>query len=154
MVALSRPAIQPISFAAASNRRVIGYMNEFVRRIDSDLTRTGDPLQLSLRLSETPMSGVGFKMNYWISHLLREDRVMAPYLESVTRRISRFLCSWLDLGFARAQAASYPARYDNTEIRAKAVTDTRMSAALLRKVGHCRGVSEAPKHRLGDEVGK
>jgi hypothetical protein len=34
---------QPISFAAASNRRVIGSMNEFVRQIESDPTRTGDP---------------------------------------------------------------------------------------------------------------
>jgi len=31
--------VQPISFAAASNRRVIGSMNEFARQIESDLTR-------------------------------------------------------------------------------------------------------------------
>jgi len=33
---------QPISFAAASNRRVIGSMKEFARQIESDLTRIGE----------------------------------------------------------------------------------------------------------------
>jgi len=41
-------AAQPISFAAASNRRVIGSMNEYVWQLGSYLTRTGDPLELSL----------------------------------------------------------------------------------------------------------
>lgn len=54
-------AVQPISFGAASNRRVIGSMTEFVRQIESDLPRIGDPLHLSLRLGETPMSAVGSK---------------------------------------------------------------------------------------------
>src|SRR3984957_10125716 len=57
-------AAQPISFAAASNRRVIGSMNKFVRQIKSDLTRIDDPLRLSLRLGETPMSAVGSKAYY------------------------------------------------------------------------------------------
>ena len=43
-------AAQPISFAAASNRRVIGSMNEYVWQLGSYLTRTGDPLELSLQL--------------------------------------------------------------------------------------------------------
>lgn len=51
-------AVQPISFATASNRRVIGSMNEFARQIESDLTRIRDPLHLSLRLAEMPMSAV------------------------------------------------------------------------------------------------
>jgi hypothetical protein len=56
-------AVQPISFAAASNRRVIGSMNEYVWQLGSYLTRTGDPLELSLQLSKTPMSAIGSKSN-------------------------------------------------------------------------------------------
>lgn len=56
--------IQPISFAAASNRRVIGSMNEFVWQLGSYLTRTTDSLELSLQLSQTPMSAVGSKSSY------------------------------------------------------------------------------------------
>ena len=57
-------AVQPISFAAASNRRVIGSMNEYVWQLGSYLTRTGDPLELSMQLNKTPMSAVGTKSNY------------------------------------------------------------------------------------------
>ena len=57
-------AAQPISFAAASNRRVIGSMNEYVWQLGSYLTRTGDPLELSLQLNNTPMSAVGSKSSY------------------------------------------------------------------------------------------
>jgi integrase len=49
---------------AASNRRVIGSMNEFVWQLRSYLSRTSDPLELSLQLSETPMSAVGSKSSY------------------------------------------------------------------------------------------
>ena len=57
-------ALHPISFAAASNRKVIGSMNEFVWQLGSYLNRTNDPLELSLKLSETPMSAVGSKSSY------------------------------------------------------------------------------------------
>jgi hypothetical protein len=70
-------AVQPISFAAASNRRVIGSMNEFVRQIDSDLTRTGDSLQLALRLGETPMSAVGSKLNYGLPNEVARQLLMS-----------------------------------------------------------------------------
>jgi hypothetical protein len=59
-------AVQPISVAAASNRRVIGSMNEYVWQLGSYLTRTDDLLELSLQLNETPMSAVGSKSNYGI----------------------------------------------------------------------------------------
>jgi hypothetical protein len=70
-------AIQPISFAAASNRRVIGSMNEFARQVESDLTRTGDPLHLSMRLGETPMSAVGSKDNYGLPNEVARDLLMS-----------------------------------------------------------------------------
>ena len=57
-------AVQPISFAAASNRRVIGSMNEYVWQLGSYLTRTGDLLELSLQLNNTPMSAIGSKSSY------------------------------------------------------------------------------------------
>ena len=52
-------AMQPISFAAASNKRVLGSMSDFVRQLDYDLQQIADPLHLSLRLSDTPMSAIG-----------------------------------------------------------------------------------------------
>jgi hypothetical protein len=69
-------AVQPISFAAASNRRVIGSMNEFARQIDSDLTRIRDSLHLSLRLAETPMSAVGSRAYYGLPHEVARDLLM------------------------------------------------------------------------------
>ena len=41
-------AVVPISFAPASNRRVIGSMNEYVWQLGGYLARTGDLLELSL----------------------------------------------------------------------------------------------------------
>jgi hypothetical protein len=70
-------AAQPISFAAASNRRVIGSMNEYVWQLGSYLTRTGDPLELSLQLNETPMSAVGSKSNYGIPAAVARELLMS-----------------------------------------------------------------------------
>jgi hypothetical protein len=70
-------AVQPISFAAASNRRVIGSMIEFARQIESDLMRIGDPLDLSLRLAETPMSAVGSKAFYGLPNEVARDLLMS-----------------------------------------------------------------------------
>lgn len=54
-------AMQPISFAVATNRRVIGSINDFVWQLKNYMTRTGDSLSLSLQLSDTPMSAIGSK---------------------------------------------------------------------------------------------
>jgi len=70
-------AVQPISFAAASNRRVIGSMNEYVRQLRSYLTRSGDPLDLSLQLNNTPMSAVGSKSHYGIPDEVARDLLMS-----------------------------------------------------------------------------
>lgn len=70
-------AVQPVSFAAASNRRVIGSMIEFARQIESDLTRIRDPLHLSLRLAETPMSAVGSKAFYGFPNEVARDLLMS-----------------------------------------------------------------------------
>jgi uncharacterized protein DUF6933 len=70
-------AVQPISFAAASSRHVIGSINEFARQIESDLPRIDDPLHLSLRLGETPMSAVGSKANYGLPNEVARDLLMS-----------------------------------------------------------------------------
>jgi uncharacterized protein DUF6933 len=69
-------AMQPISFAAASNRHVIGSINEFAWQLDSYLSRTSDSLSLSLQLSDTPMSAVGSKSNYGIPHEIARDLLL------------------------------------------------------------------------------
>jgi hypothetical protein len=70
-------AAQPISFAAASNRRVIGSMNEYAWQLGSYLTRTGDPLELSLQLNKTPMPAVGSKSNYGFPDQVARDLLMS-----------------------------------------------------------------------------
>ena len=70
-------AAQPISFAAASNRRVIGSMNEYVWQLGSYLTRTGDPLELSLQLNKTPMSAVRSSSNYGFPDEVARDLLMS-----------------------------------------------------------------------------
>jgi hypothetical protein len=59
-------AMTPVTFAAATNRRVIGSMNEFAFLLGMELNDVRDPLALSLRLSDTPMSAVGSKSHYGI----------------------------------------------------------------------------------------
>lgn len=56
-------AMQPISFAVATNRRVVGSINEFVWQLENYMTSTHDSLSLSLHLSDTPMSAIGSKSN-------------------------------------------------------------------------------------------
>ncbi|MGH9521494.1 MAG: DUF6933 domain-containing protein, partial [Terriglobales bacterium] len=69
-------AMQPISFAVASNRRVIGSINEFVWQLENYMTRTVNPLILSLRLSDTPMSAVGAKSNLAFPREVARDLLM------------------------------------------------------------------------------
>jgi hypothetical protein len=59
-------AMTPVTFAASTNRCVIGSMNEFAIHLSVDLNSLRDPLALSLRLSDTPMSAVGSKSRYGI----------------------------------------------------------------------------------------
>ena len=70
-------AMHPISFTAASNRRVIGSMNEFAWQLGSYMTSTGDPLSLALQLSQTPMSAVGSKSSYGFPDALSRELLMS-----------------------------------------------------------------------------
>jgi hypothetical protein len=69
-------AVKPISFAAASNRRVIGSMNEYAWQLGSYLARTADLLELSLQLNNTPMSAVGSKSSYGFPDEVARDLLM------------------------------------------------------------------------------
>lgn len=71
-------AVQPISFAAASNRRVIGSMNEYVWQLGHYLAHTGDPLELSMQLNRTPMSAVGSKSNYGFPDEVARELLLSP----------------------------------------------------------------------------
>ncbi len=55
-------------------------MTQFVRQIESDLPRIGDPLHLSLRLGETPMSAVGSKAFYGLPIEVARDLLMSSTL--------------------------------------------------------------------------
>ena len=56
-------AMQAVSFARATNRRVLGSMNDFAFQLGAYMERTGGALELALRLSDTPMSAIGSKNN-------------------------------------------------------------------------------------------
>jgi hypothetical protein len=71
-------AMQPLSFAAASNRRVIGSINEFAWQLKSYMIRTNDPLSLSLQLSDTPMSAIGSKRKLGFPYLVARIPTVPP----------------------------------------------------------------------------
>lgn len=56
----------PAVVAPATNRRVLGSMNELAFHLGFRMERGGDPLVLALELSDTPMSAVGSKSYYGI----------------------------------------------------------------------------------------
>jgi hypothetical protein len=70
-------AMTPVTFAAATNRRVIGSMNDFAFHLRVDLNGVRDPLALSLRLSDTPMSAVGTKSRYGIPREVAFELLMS-----------------------------------------------------------------------------
>jgi hypothetical protein len=59
-------AMQTVTFARATNRRVLGSMNDFAFQLGAYMERTGDALELALRLSDTPMSAIGTKSDLGI----------------------------------------------------------------------------------------
>jgi hypothetical protein len=76
VVSREMAAVQPISFAAVSNRRVIGSMNEYVWQLRGYLMRTADPIELSLQLNKTPMSAIGSKSSYGFPEEIARDLLM------------------------------------------------------------------------------
>lgn len=58
--------MQPAILAPATNRKVLGSMNEFAFHLGFHMESSGDPLALALGLSDIPMSAVGAKSRYGI----------------------------------------------------------------------------------------
>ena len=77
--------MEPIAFASAVNRRVLGSMNEFAWQAGAYLDRTDDALELARRLSETPMSAVGFKSRLGIPAEMARELLVAHYAASPFR---------------------------------------------------------------------
>ncbi len=77
--------MQPAAFASAVNRPVLGSMNEFAWQLGAYLDRTGDALELALRLSDTPMSAVGSKNRYGVPADVARELLAAHYAASPFR---------------------------------------------------------------------
>jgi hypothetical protein len=73
-------AMQPVQFGVAMNRRVIGSINEFAYQLDAYVGSSSNPLELALRLSETPMSAVGSASMYGIPREVARELLAEPYL--------------------------------------------------------------------------
>jgi len=54
-------AMEPVTFGRATNRRVLGSMNELAFQASVLLARGDDLLTISRRLADTPMSAIGTK---------------------------------------------------------------------------------------------
>jgi hypothetical protein len=71
--------MDPTSFANAVNRRVIGSMNDFAYQLDAYVGDTNDPLELALKLCETPMSAIGSDSSYGIPKDIARELLSGPY---------------------------------------------------------------------------
>jgi hypothetical protein len=71
--------MEPIAFGNAVNRRVIGSINEFAYQLDAYVGDTSDPLELALKLCETPMSAIGSKSGYGIPKDIARELLSTPY---------------------------------------------------------------------------
>jgi hypothetical protein len=75
--------MEQVAFGNAVNRRVIGSMNDLAYQLDAYVGQTITPLELALRLSDTPMSAAGSKSAYGIPRdlareLLGDSRIAPP----------------------------------------------------------------------------
>jgi len=71
--------MDPIAFGNAVNRRVIGSMNDFAYQLDAYVGDTSDPLELALKLCETPMSAIGSQSSYGIPKDIARELLSGPY---------------------------------------------------------------------------
>jgi hypothetical protein len=71
--------MDPIAFGNAVNRRVIGSMNDFAYQLDAYVGETSDPLELALKLCETPMSAIGSQSSYGIPKDIARELLSGPY---------------------------------------------------------------------------
>ncbi|MFL6604712.1 MAG: DUF6933 domain-containing protein [Steroidobacteraceae bacterium] len=71
--------MDPTIFGNAVNRRVIGSMNDFAYQLDAYVGDTSDPLELALKLCETPMSAIGSESSYGIPKDIARELLSGPY---------------------------------------------------------------------------
>jgi hypothetical protein len=71
--------MDPTAFGNAVNRRVIGSMNDFAYQLDAYVGETSDPLELALKLCETPMSAIGSQSSYGIPKDIARELLSGPY---------------------------------------------------------------------------
>ena len=71
--------MDPVAFGNAVNRRVIGSINDFAYQLDAYVGDTTDPLQLALKLCETPMSAIGTDSSYGIPKDIARELLSGPY---------------------------------------------------------------------------
>jgi len=76
--------MEPVAFGNAVNRRVIGSINDFAYQLDAYVGDTSDPLQLALKLCETPMSAIGSKSGYGIPKEIARELLSAPYFGPIS----------------------------------------------------------------------
>jgi hypothetical protein len=69
--------MEPAALAKAVNRRVIGSINELAYQLFGCVEQTDDPLELALRLSDTPMSAIGSKSMYGIPREVARELLLA-----------------------------------------------------------------------------
>jgi len=75
--------MRPAAVGPASNRRVLGSMNECAIHLGCHTERSGDPLVLALGLSDIPMSAVGAKSQYGIPRNEARELLIGLATESV-----------------------------------------------------------------------
>jgi hypothetical protein len=71
--------MDPVAFGNAVNRRVIGSINDFAYQLDAYVGDTSDPLELALKLCETPMSAIGSQSGYGIPKDIARELLSGPY---------------------------------------------------------------------------
>jgi len=71
--------MDPVAFGNAVNRRVIGSINDFAYQLDAYVGDTSDPLELALKLCETPMSAIGSQSSYGIPKDIARELLSGPY---------------------------------------------------------------------------
>lgn len=77
LTSLELAEMQNVNYTSATNRRVIGSMNEFAFQLGYYLDATVDTLALSLQLNETPMSAAGLKSHYGIPREVAHELLLS-----------------------------------------------------------------------------
>jgi hypothetical protein len=68
-----------VVYANAVDRRLLGSINEIAYQLDAYEGNTSNPLELALRLCETPISSVGSRSSYGIPRNIARELLTLPY---------------------------------------------------------------------------